>query len=403
MLHIADFNNFYSTAGGGVRTYHTHKMEYMQGRDDVQYTLFLPSDRDAIEDRGNGARLIHIPALPVPGASHYRYVVTPTHLKRHIKALRPDIIEVGSPYVAPWVAQAARGDALLVGFWHADYPRAYAGRYAGELHPLLGKLAHEAAWWYAQQTYGRYTATFAAADCVVSELWDRGIPRVFQTPLGVDTERFHPRHRDVALRAEVGADGDRPLLFFPHRLIEEKGLSQLLSAFPRIHRAHRPVLVFAGIGPGQAKLDAFMQRFPDDVHHLGFITDPHLMARWYASADAVFALSAFETFGLSAAEAMASGNALIAANEGAAAELVTKSDGGVLVPYGDVEALAEQTIAFLSSDRLHPAGEAARDFAARHFNWTRAFDRMMGFYQLIHDAGGPERLDAAPRRWFPEA
>ncbi|MEL6181873.1 MAG: glycosyltransferase [Myxococcota bacterium] len=402
MLHIADFNNFYSTTGGGVRTYHTHKMEYMQGRDDVQYTLFLSSDRNAIEDHGNNTRLVHLPAVPVPGADHYRYVLASTDLGHHVAKLRPDIIEVGSPYIAPWIARAAakRCGALLVGFWHADYPRAYAGRYAGQLHPALGPLAHDVAWWYAKQTYGRYTATFAAADCVVQELWARGIPRVFQTPLGVDTERFHPQHRDPELRSSVGASDGRPLLFFPHRLIEEKGLSQLLDAFPRIWNAHRPVLVFAGIGPGQAKLDAFMANH-EDVHHLGFITDPKLMARWYASADAVFALSAFETFGLSAAEAMASGNALIAANAGAAAEWATKSDCGVLVPYGDADALAAETIAFLSSQRLEQCGLNARSFAARHFNWTRAFDRMMDFYQTIHDAGSAERLSPEPRRWLP--
>lgn len=405
MLHICDVNNFYSSSGGGVRTYHTHKLEYFRSTQRARYTLFVPSDRDAIEHDADGITRIHLPATPIPGAAHYRYIAHPGPLRAHLKRLQPDIIEVGSPYIAPWVVRAAaRGlRTRVVGFWHADYPRAYFKRYVGQVHPLLGDAAHAIGWWYARQTYGHYDATLAAADCVVSELWERGIPRVFQTPLGVDTERFHPRHRDEALRASVGAsDPDRPVLFFPHRLIEEKGLSNLLAAFPRIHAAHKPVLVFAGVGPGKPKLDAFLAQ-QADTHYLGYIDDPALMGRWYASADAVFALSAFETFGLSAAEAMASGNALIAADEGAAAELVHKSGGGALVPYNDTDALVQATNALLASGQLRAKGQAARDFAARHFSWTAAFDRFMTCYEAIAAADPSNPLPDAPRRWEPEA
>ena len=46
--------------------------------------------------------------------------------------------------------------------------------------------------------------------------------------------------------------------WIPQFLQEEKGLSTLMQAFPRIHHAHRPVLVVAGDGPRKPALDAFM-------------------------------------------------------------------------------------------------------------------------------------------------
>jgi len=144
-----------------------------------------------------------------------------------------------------------------------------------------------------------------------------------------------------------------------------------------------------------------MAQHPKDIHYHGYINDPGLMARWLASSDAIFALSAFETFGLSAAEAMASGCALIAANEGAVEEFVTRADCGVLVPYNDAAALARQTNLLLGSGRLHQAGQNARSFAARHFDWSTAFDRMVGYYDEILTAGGPDALPAEPRRWTP--
>lgn len=399
MVHVCDLNNFYSQTGGGVKTYHRHKLAWMKGRSDVQYTLFQPDDHERVEEDGN-VRVVHFPAVPL--GPDYRYMVDLPRLRRHLRALDPDIIEVGEPYLLPPLVHAAtRGmRAVTIGFWHADYPRAYVERYVGLLSPQLGALAKEAAWWHARQTYGRFAAVFAAADCVVQDLCDHGITRVYQTPLGVDVERFHPRNRDEALRQSVGAGPDRCVMFFPHRLLEEKGLSNLIAAFPQLHAAHKPVLVFAGVGPGKPKLDAFLAR-QADVHYLGYINDPALMARWYASADVIFALSAFETFGLSAAEAMASGCALIAADQGAARELVEKSGGGVLVPYNDPAALAREANALLASGTLKQRGQDAHAFAQRHFGWDAAFTRMLGFYQELAEARTPDKLRDLPRRWKP--
>ena len=149
---------------------------------------------------------------------------------------------------------------MVTGFWHADYPNTYIKRWLTPISPRLAQVVERMAWWYVRQTDGRYDATFAAANCVVENLWQQGIPRLLQTPLGVDLEQFHPCHRDASLRQQVGADAHRSVLFFPHRLQEEKGLSTLVEAFPRIYQAYRPVLVFAGDGPRKARLDAFMSQ-----------------------------------------------------------------------------------------------------------------------------------------------
>lgn len=402
MLHILDINNFFSMTGGGVRTYHLQKMAWAATQPDLLYTLIIPDDHYREERDGNIQR-VHFPAVAIPGASNYRYIIDAPRLSRALVGLKPDLIEVGSPYILPWIVPpAARAcGATVCGFWHADYPRAYVERPLNDVLPGLGPVGREAAWWYARQTYGRFAATFAAAECVVDGLWSHGVPRVIQTPLGVDIERFHPRHRSEALRAQVGAT-DRPLLFFPHRLLEEKGLSTLLAAFPAIHAAARPVLVFAGVGPGKPKLDAFMAGRAD-VHYLGFLSDPAEMAAWLASADAVFALSAFETFGLSAAEAMASGAALIGADAGAIDEWIGRSGCGERVPYGDVQALIDATLRLLQGDRAQEAGARGRAFAAAHFSWDAAFTRLFSCYREVLASPDPFSVPAEPRRWTPPA
>jgi alpha-1,6-mannosyltransferase len=397
-MHVCDINNFYSPTGGGVRTYHTHKLQYFLARGDVEYTLFLPSDRLEYEEHGPNVRVVHFPGVPL---SNYRFIVDVPGLRRVLRDLSPDLIEVGSPYVLPHVVRAATSGmrSVLVGFWHADYPRAYVQRPLDDFIRGLGAYGRDVAWWYARQTYGRYSAVLAAADCVVDGLVENGIEKVYQTPLGVDTAMFDRGKRDQELRASVGAGDGRPLFFFPHRLIEEKGLSNVLGAWDAVYERHRPVLVFAGDGPRRHLLEAYMVGKPD-VHYLGYVNGAEKMAAWYASADIVFALSAFETFGLSAAEAMASGCALVAANEGAAAELVQKSGGGVTVPYNDSAALSVATNALLASGEWDSMGRAAAGFVRTHFSWDAAFDRMVKFYEEIVDRGGLALKDL-PRRWNP--
>ncbi len=48
-ISLLDFNNQFSFSGGGIRTYHLRKLEHFANRDDVQYSLVVPSDRDLIE------------------------------------------------------------------------------------------------------------------------------------------------------------------------------------------------------------------------------------------------------------------------------------------------------------------------------------------------------------------
>lgn len=399
MLHVLDINNFFSFTGGGVRTYHLQKMAWAATQPDLLYTLIVPDDHYAAHREGNVQR-VHFPAVAIPGAENYRYILDLPQLTRVLTGLKPDLIEVGSPYILPWlVPQAARATgAVICGFWHADYPRAYVERPLSEVHPALGPVGREAAWWYARQTYGRFAATFAAAECVVDGLWEHGVPRVFQTPLGVDIERFHPRHRSAALRASVGASDDRPVVFFPHRLIEEKDLSTVLAAWPAIYAAHRPVLVFAGVGPGKPKLDAFMAQ-QADVHYLGYLSDPAEMAAWYASSDAIFALSPFETFGLSAAEAMASGAALIGADAGAINEWIARAGCGERVRYQSVQGLIDATLRLLQGDNAREAGARGHAFAQQHFSWDAAFTRLFGCYREVLAAPDPYALPQEPRRW----
>lgn len=317
-------------------------------------------------------------------------------LQDAINKYQPDIIEVGSPYILPDLVQRALRKVpaarrpVLVGFWHADYPRTYVHRGLQHLSKRLARSAESAAWAWARRTYGRFDGIFVASQWIGERMQKRGLQRLFWTPLGVDAERFSPEHRSVALRRSwTGSRPERKVLFFPHRLQEEKGIKCLLSAYEMLdQKGIAPVLIIAGDGPDREKVKAFARRFAN-VHYVGYINDPYKLAQHYASADLSVSLSAFETFGLSTAESMASGLALVAADQGGAAELVNGARCGKTVPYGDPHALAQALQELMDDPDFASLGQRGRRYAEQ-LTWARTIDRQLEAHEQLlaaRDAG----------------
>lgn len=391
-FRTADVNDFFSLTGGGVRRYHLEKLRYMAKRDDLEYHLLLPSDRAGIEVFGN-ARVHHVPALAV-GAG-YRLILNPFRLRRVLHTIAPDLVEVGSPYSTPdWVRFALWGlDTQVVGFWHANYPVTDVGRLFARQGPKLGQVGERLAWWWARRTYGRFAATLAATDCMIQQLRDNGVERVVHAPLGVDTQMFHPKHRDVALRASWGAGPDDVVMAWAGRLSEEKNYQSLLGAYRLIREttAHKPVLVIAGHGPGLELAQALSQQYPE-VRCLGFVEQSRQMARILASVDVLAALCPYETFGLAAVEAMASGAAVLGANQMSIGELLGICRSGIALEHATSETVAEAWLELLKPGRAALLGARGRVEVEQRFSWKATFSRIVQIYQEVLASAHAARL-----------
>ncbi|MCA9659832.1 MAG: glycosyltransferase, partial [Myxococcales bacterium] len=258
-MRILDLNNFYSPTGGGVRTYHERKLDFFAGRPEDRYTLVLPGTRDRVEARG-AAQIVEVPARGMGGAG-YRAITSSRALARLIADVRPELIEIGSPYVLPWLVRRALARAGIdgcatVGFVHADVPDTYV-RPALAARRLLRPLAGPAAALAERQmarTYRWMSATFGASEHVLAKLRALGLRRLFHTPLGVEAGIFAPARRSLELRRAHGIADDERLLLYLGRLSGEKGIDLLLAAWPRLagrtdRAGARLRLVIAGHGP----------------------------------------------------------------------------------------------------------------------------------------------------------
>lgn len=388
MLTVLDVSNHWSPTGGGVRRYQLAKIETLSRQADVRHVLVTPErGRETLCPHDN-VTVERVPAVHAPGSGGYRYLLRSTPLVEVFARHRPDVVLCGSPIVMPALVRRAlyraRVDAAVIGFWHADFPRTYFGRGLARFGHRPEAVAERLGWWWARREYRRFDATIVASRSVAENMRRHGIENLFVSPLGVDTETFDPARRDPELVAEVKAgDQRRRVIFFPHRLCSEKGLDVTLAAYA--HLVERmdpaPALVFAGTGPGTKEVDAAVKRWPH-VHALGYIDERETLARWFASSDITLSLSAWETFGLSTAEALASGLPVVAADVGAAAELVEDSGSGLTVPHRDPAAIARAVSEILQSPDLEQMRRRGRDHA-RSLTWEACFARELHIYRDV--------------------
>ena len=125
------------------------------------------------------------------------------------------------------------------------------------------------------------------------------------------------------------------------RLAPEKNMALGERAYRAMQEARPSVrLVVVGDGPARAALQAALP----DAHFTGALRGPEL-ARHYASADVFLFPSRTETFGNVVLEAMASGLAVVAFDEGAAREHVRPQINGLLARKGDEREFVTQAVA----------------------------------------------------------
>lgn len=129
---IVDINNFWSPSGGGVRRYHLQKMAFYEQQSEVHSIFIMPDESTYTEKKSEGLTIEHVKAFRFPGNWEYRFIWKQSQIKPILEKYKPDLIEVGSPYILPTVVrrtvESINLKTTLVGFWHADFPVTYVGR-----------------------------------------------------------------------------------------------------------------------------------------------------------------------------------------------------------------------------------------------------------------------------------
>lgn len=158
---------------------------------------------------------------------------------------------------------------------------------------------------------------------------------------GINTTVFHPQERS-GCREALGLPGDAPVIVYVGRLIEAKGLRELVASVTILRQTHPGVrTIVIGEGPYLATLKALI----DEAGLREHITLtggqlPDQVAQYINAADLLTLPSWSEGYPNVLVEALACGCPVVATHVGGIPEIVTPSNG-LLVPPKDVPALAE--------------------------------------------------------------
>ena len=376
-LGVLDISEYVGEFTGGVRTYLAAKARYVSRRPYLRQVLLIPGAQDAIVE-SDGVRCYRLRGPAIPFNPAYRFMLATRSTSRIVAHERPDVIEVGSAYFAPWLIYRARRQyqAPVVWFYHANLPRLVAPRW--EREPAPRRALARAVGWYARRIAAAVDCTIVASEFARRDLERIGVTKVAHVPLGVDLELFHPARANVdpARRNRLGLP-DRPFALYVGRFTSEKQSGRLVSEWPEVYRRTGVTLVMVGDGPLRPRLEAVAG---PGLSVLPYTRSRETIADLHAAADFYVAPGPNETFGLAALEALASGTPVLSIDEGGVSEQVTRSGAGFLYHADEPGAILRGVEAMMGADRA-ALGRLGRTHAEREHSWDCVFDRIFRVYE----------------------
>jgi glycosyltransferase involved in cell wall biosynthesis len=341
--------------------------------------LFCPEGAPSIY---MGARVIGVPALPLPLYPELKLALPRPAVAEALEAFQPDVVHVVNPAVLGlggiWMARTRQ--IPLVASYHTHLPK-YLEHYGmGVLEPLLWELLKAA--------HNQAVLNLCTSSVMVEELAQRGIQHTALWQRGVDTEMFRPELRSEAMRRRLmGSHPDSDsLLLYVGRLSAEKQIERIRPVLDALPQAR---LALVGDGPHRAQLEREFEGTATTF--VGYLGGEEL-ASAYASADAFLFPSSTETLGLVLLEAMAAGCPVVGANRGGIPDIVTDGVNGCLYDPDDDASLTAATLRLLASpERREQLRLAARQEAER-WGWAGATAQLRRFYRDV--GGSPLQLAA---------
>ena len=169
---------------------------------------------------------------------------------------------------------------------------------------------------------------------------------IFTAPNAVDNDLFGRTAADARLNSEARQQALRlPERYFVYsgRLVREKGIFDLLSAYAKLDDAVRQQVGLVFVGDGACRYDLEKKAAsikPGIIQFAGF-AQRELLASYYGLALALVLPTYTDTWGLVVNEAMASAlPVIVSRSAGCVMDLVRENCNGFVIPPGDVPALA---------------------------------------------------------------
>ncbi|MBA3533666.1 MAG: glycosyltransferase [Ardenticatenales bacterium] len=352
-------------------------------------------ERPAIVHMARNVRVIHVQAGPVQ-------FIEKNELHHHVPEFTKNVIKL--------VAQAGiRYDSVYSHYWLsglvAEGLRRAWGTPIIQMFHTLGKMKNHV----AQRDEDREldlriqeeSRLMSTVDCLIAanpidrqhmvELYGADPRKMKIVPCGVDLSLFRPIPQAEA-REELGIPADKKLVTFVGRIEPLKGVDTLLHAIALLVERRpewRERLILAIVG-GSAEDDiesmtAEMRRLRELRSELGIrdvvtffgAQGQETLPYFYAAAESVVMPSHYESFGMVALEATASGTPVIASEVGGLTYTIRDGENGFLIPPKRPDLLANKMIELLENRALRARMGREGSERAIRFGWPTIADSIL--------------------------
>lgn len=384
-MRIALFTEVFLPKIDGITNRLRHTLEVLVA-DGHEVLLFAPDNAVAEHP---GIRVVRIASLPFPRYPGLRARLPDPRIAFEVARFGPHVVHAVSPAcLGVFGVVAARSMGLpIVASYHTDFPRYLAGYRLG--------FAQRAIWPLIRAVHNAAHVNLCPSRFTRGELCAHGVEPVGLWRGGVDPERFHPRHRSLAMRMRL-TDGrpDAPLLLYVGRLAPEKSVETLAWVLDENPDAR---LALVGDGPARARLERVFRGAP--VHFAGFLRGTELAAA-FASADVFLMPSTTETLGFVVLEAMSAGTPVVAANAGGIPDLVAHGENGILYDPSRLDGPVEPVRQLLASRPMRAHFARMGRKTAENCTWEAETRKLVTSYEEAIARAARTWLGRA-RRWLP--
>ncbi|MBI5823052.1 MAG: glycosyltransferase family 4 protein [Chloroflexi bacterium] len=282
----------------------------------------------------------------------------------------------------------------------AGFVAAYAGKYLNipSVVSIRGNDIERAAFdpskfshvMYALQNASAITTNASELAKKAKAFIDREIHVI---PNGIDTERFKPTGKNLALAEALGlAEGKKKeersaVIGFVGELREKKGMATLLHACAQADKATPITLLVVGeIRPGDDRsvFGEFRSAHPDlQIIVTGHIPHKDLPA-YYSLMDIFAHPSLRDGMPNAVLEAMACGKAVIAAPVGGVLDILEDGKNGIAVNVNDANMLSKIILELSGDpDKRELLGKNARDLVVKRFTLEKELEANLAVYRSL--------------------
>ncbi len=197
-------------------------------------------------------------------------------------------------------------------------------------------------------------------------------------PNFVDTEKF--RHSDKEHFKKMLAPNGERILAHVSNFRKVKRVEDVIRVFEKVHAAVPSKLLMIGDGPERQNAEELC-RCLGVCNDIRFLGKQEQMDEILSITDLFLLPSQYESFGLSALEAMACGVPVISTNVGGLPEINVQSVTGFLNDVGDIEGMAENAIYILKED------DTLTGFKHRALEHAKSFERsrIIPLYEQLYE------------------